>query len=95
MVFLFICLVGLVGVGTNEMEGLFVIVVDLVSQDRRTFECDNTSFIKNQIFACGRIPAFTGVLVFDAKFAKTGDENILPFLKGLFDDFKDGFDDFG
>ena len=77
------------------MEGLFVIVVDLVSQDRRTFEGDNTAFIKNQIFACGRISAFTGVLVFDAKFSKTGDENILPFLKGLFDDFKDCFDDFG
>jgi hypothetical protein len=66
-----------------------------LTQFPRALESNNLSGCQHQIPAGGWVSTFTFLFFFDAEFPKTAYQYILPGLKGLFHDFKDGFDCFG
>jgi hypothetical protein len=69
--------------------------VYLLSQFSRALKCDNLSLLQYQVLASGWISATALALVFDAKLAKTADQDILTVLQGFFNDLNETFDHLG
>ena len=67
--------------------------VNFFSQFPRALESNHPSSPEDQVITRRRVSASTLFFIFDAKFAKPGDQNILIFFQRAFNNFQKGFND--